>query len=116
MSKHICPWCGERSLTTFQKTSRRVYDSGVGKVKNRICFTCPSCKNEIDHIMKPEGKKYESVLMICILVFLALLLVFTALDLRTLILVDVALLIISALLLILVHNKFTEFVKHETGD
>lgn len=116
MSKHICPWCGERSLTTFQKTSRRTNDFGVNKIKNRVCFTCSSCNNEVDHILMPEGKKYESVLMICIWVALALLLLFAALDFKVLILVDAGLLFICAILLILVYNKFTKFVKYTHDD
>lgn len=114
MGKYRCPWCGENSLTTFQKSSRRTYDFGLRKVKNKVWFSCPSCNKEIDHKMSPKGKKCESILMISILACLILLFVFTALNLKILILVDAVLLFVSAVLLMLVYNKFTEFIKHET--
>ena len=116
MGKYRCPWCGEMTLTTFQKTSRRSHEFGINKVKNKFYFSCPSCNKEIGHKITSKGKKYESILKIFILAFLVLLFVFTALNLKILILADVVLLFISAVLLILVYNKFTEFIKHETDN
>ncbi len=113
MSKHRCPWCGENTLTTFQKSARRTHDYALGKVKNKVYFSCPSCNKEIEHKISSKGKKYESILMIIILAFLLLLFVFTAFNLKVLILVDVVLLLISAVLLILVYSKFSEFIKYE---
>ncbi len=113
MSKHRCPWCGENSLTTFQKSSRRTHDFALGKVKNKVYFSCPSCNNEIEHTMSTKGKKYESVLLICILILAILHFIFVALNFKTLLLVSLGLLIICAISLIFIYSKFTEFVKHE---
>lgn len=113
MKKHRCPWCGEKTLSTFQKTSRRTHDTGAHKVKNRIYFSCSSCGKQIDHILTPKGKKYENILMICILVFSLFFFVFTALQIKPLMLMAVAMIAVSAILLILVYGKFTEFIKKE---
>ena len=112
MSKHRCPWCGEKTLTTFQKSSRRTHDFALGKVKNKVYFSCPSCNNEVEHRMTIKGKKYESVLIICILILIILHFIFITLNFKILLLLSLGLLIICGISLAYIYAKFTEFVKH----
>lgn len=113
MKYYRCPWCGEETLTSFQKNSRRTHNFGIHKIKNTFWFTCPSCKKQVDHVLSPRGKKYEDVLIFLILSDLVLLLVFTGLQIKILMLTAAALLGVSAVLLIVVYSKYTEFVKFE---
>lgn len=113
MEKFHCPYCNEKVLTIFQKTSRRSYDTITGKKKNKLWFTCPSCKNHIGHTLGVKGKKYESITLTIIILSLIMFIVFTALKLEILMLIIVGILVLCAFLLIAIYNKYTVFVKLE---
>ena len=62
MGKYRCPWCGEKTLTIFQKSSRRTHDFGLSNVKNKVLFSCPSCNKEIEHKISAKGRNNRHTL------------------------------------------------------
>ena len=68
MRKYYCPYCGEKVLTVYQKTTRRRYmEYGLEKALSDIRFSCKHCYNMVDHKMRINENKYNTIYLYLIL-------------------------------------------------
>ena len=62
MRKYYCPYCGEKVLTVNQKVSRPIIEYSIfSKELNRVRLSCKHCYNMVDHKMRAEGDKYDTI-------------------------------------------------------
>ena len=60
MKKYYCPYCGEQTLSSYQKYIRKY--GRWQSLQTALYFTCSSCHNEIEKEETPRGKKYRKIL------------------------------------------------------
>ncbi len=111
MKKYYCPYCGERSLTVFQKALQKRTVSVGSNTSNKIWFSCPNCGKEIEKRQTERGKRINDLIIPCYLVLTLFFLSFAVLKMYELMFCAFLIIIILAIIKTLVGYKYDVFIR-----